>query len=529
MKYFKITNTKEIHFGFAYKTGLNIDSVPFQSNGSCCAGGLYFTTIDHIEEFYSFGCHLREVYLPTDHIDFRIVVDGNKFRANMIILGARYSLFDKSTYKKFHLKMSRNKFLPKLASEAGLPNVLRCLKKSIKFKRCADGAIDIASANGHTDVLDWWLTSKFQLAYSIDSVDLASQNGHVNVLDWWVRSGLELKYTEKAMCTAHLKVLEWWMRSGTDSSIRLKLKYSEYAVIHATRYGHIDILKWWVAFVPSVDMRKTYQSDVNPDGVHDPKVVFACVIDDASAYGHTNVLNWWVESGLEFAYSANAIDLASQNGHLNVLEWWNISKLKLIYTTEAINSASRNRHINVLDWWTTSGLELKYTSNAIDSASTNNHTDVLNWWCRSKLILLYTNLAIDRASGWGIIRILNWWVKSGLELKYTSNAVDSASACGHIGVLNWWVKSGLEFKYTKFAITDATGNDFVHIVKWWEQFEADSHKRFSFLEGGEQSKENDCLSQIKTNMNQLTMSALPANITTQTSSITLSSRINKND
>ena len=59
---------------------------------SCCAGGLYFTNSKNIFKFLDYGIYLREIILPTDNPDFRMIKDkeGDKWRANMIILGKRY-------------------------------------------------------------------------------------------------------------------------------------------------------------------------------------------------------------------------------------------------------------------------------------------------------------------------------------------------------------------------------------------------------------------------------------------------------
>src|SRR5271154_3905771 len=69
--YYKVTNESETHNGFVYHDGLNILDKPFQEHGSCVQGGLYFTTIEHIPEFYSYGLFIREVSFPEDDPYFR--------------------------------------------------------------------------------------------------------------------------------------------------------------------------------------------------------------------------------------------------------------------------------------------------------------------------------------------------------------------------------------------------------------------------------------------------------------------------
>ena len=101
--YFKITNAAENHNGFQYSDGLNVLKEKFNDNpdDSCCKGGFYFTNAENIFKFLNYGIYLREVTLPTDNPDFRMIKDkeDDKWRANMIILGKRYDLSSVDTFK----------------------------------------------------------------------------------------------------------------------------------------------------------------------------------------------------------------------------------------------------------------------------------------------------------------------------------------------------------------------------------------------------------------------------------------------
>ncbi len=105
--FFKVTNEKECHYGVQYKTGLVTDHLSFESTGSCTPGGLYFATKEHIPKFYYRGVWIRQVMLPTGIEGFKCVRDstGDKWRANMLILGERHSLGDPQTYLIFGLVM----------------------------------------------------------------------------------------------------------------------------------------------------------------------------------------------------------------------------------------------------------------------------------------------------------------------------------------------------------------------------------------------------------------------------------------
>ncbi|MEM4270567.1 MAG: hypothetical protein QXO70_00555 [Candidatus Pacearchaeota archaeon] len=96
--YFKVMNDKETHYGFKYKDGLNILQEKFDDNPkhSCCAGGLYFTDYKNLHLFINMitdATYIREVTIPTDA---KVVLDleGDKWRADKIILNKRYHLWD---------------------------------------------------------------------------------------------------------------------------------------------------------------------------------------------------------------------------------------------------------------------------------------------------------------------------------------------------------------------------------------------------------------------------------------------------
>lgn len=206
--YFKVTNENECHHNFQYQDGLNVDTKPFNKYGSCCEGGLYFSDKANIHKFYHFGVWIRKVTFPVN--DTYIVKDDSKWRANKLIMGPRFSMFEESTYSKFGIK-----------------------------KPC----MDLASQMGYIQVLNWWKYSGLELKYTSDALDSACRLGHVAVLEWWKCSGLELYYTSNAVDLAshegHVDVLEWWKCSG------LKLRYTGNALNWANQQGHLNVLEWW--------------------------------------------------------------------------------------------------------------------------------------------------------------------------------------------------------------------------------------------------------------------------------------------
>ena len=77
----------------------------------------------------------------------------------------------------------------------GLINILKKLKKNNEYF-ISDTGIDLASENGHINILKWFKNSGLELKYTDDAIDWASEYDHINVLKWFKNSGLKLKYTD---------------------------------------------------------------------------------------------------------------------------------------------------------------------------------------------------------------------------------------------------------------------------------------------------------------------------------------------
>lgn len=98
--YFRINNSQEHHYNHQYFDGLNYLSGEFNTSGSCTSGRLYFVDVDHIHDYFDYGIYLRDVYVPTENPDFRMIrVGSNKYGANMLFLSTKRCLSDFETYK----------------------------------------------------------------------------------------------------------------------------------------------------------------------------------------------------------------------------------------------------------------------------------------------------------------------------------------------------------------------------------------------------------------------------------------------
>jgi len=437
-RYFKITNRGENHYGYQYRDGLNILDKPFEPNGSCVAGGLYFTTAEHIHKFYSVGCYLREIYLCNSD-KFQMVPDPsrNKFRANMIILGPKYFLLDIKTYEKFGLIKPNKSALKQIVRNYGFFDFCNsecplfdfstfggfgCSKSLLKyivniacqcgfshFKKYAKHELNRSSMHKMVQLMCEYGIDSFlqnEIICSLDEripnyIEIATQHNQTNILHWFVKN----------------KFVDY-----------------EYVLLVASSCGQISVMNWL--------------KRCNPIFEYDCKSILY-----ASIYGHVNILKWWKKSELELRYDSDAIRLASMNEHIAVLNWWLNSGLELKYDCQPILDALLYGRIDILDWWMGSGLRLKYDTKVVNYLSRKRDFKMLNWLKNSGLDLMCDNYSIYFASCYGDIDILDWWLKSGLELKYDHRAMDTSSINGYTNVLDWWVNSGLELKYSRHKVT----------------------------------------------------------------------------
>ena len=137
MTYLKILNSAENHNDLQYVEGLNIDPIPFQPKGSCVAGGIYFTSAENITKFLDYGIWVREVTIPEGS---QMVKDpqGDKWRADKVILGPRKSLSEVSTWE----------YLVSVGADVRVHD---------------DEAVRWASLNGHLEIVKYLVSLGAQL------------------------------------------------------------------------------------------------------------------------------------------------------------------------------------------------------------------------------------------------------------------------------------------------------------------------------------------------------------------------------
>ena len=158
MNFYKILNESENHNGLQYKTGLNIDSKPFNPSGDCEPGGIYFARED-IFAFLHYGPWIRKVTLPKDAKIYENPGEPKKWKADKVILGERRKI-DLEVIKELVEEGANihadNDFVLRWVAKKGHLDIVKYLVENgadIHVKN--NYALRWAIENGHIDVVKY--------------------------------------------------------------------------------------------------------------------------------------------------------------------------------------------------------------------------------------------------------------------------------------------------------------------------------------------------------------------------------------
>lgn len=122
MKFYKFTCTNEVHNGFQFKDGLNVDTVKFNPSGNCSAGGMYFTDKEHIKNWAYLHTFVRDVTIPDDA---RVYIEYAQYKADKFILGPRKRIYDdydvisvlRQHWSSYQLRMMNPELMTRLIAD----------------------------------------------------------------------------------------------------------------------------------------------------------------------------------------------------------------------------------------------------------------------------------------------------------------------------------------------------------------------------------------------------------------------------
>ena len=196
MKFYKIMNNDETHHGIKYKTGLNVDPVPFNPSGDCEKGGIYFAGED-ILAFLDYGIWIREVVVPENAQVYENPGTPKKWKADQVILKKR---------KKITLKV-----IEELIAEGADP------------KADSSRALRWAAENGHTECVKLLIPVSDPKAGNSYALRKAAENGHTECVR------LLIPVSDPKADNSY--ALRWAARNGHTECVKLLIPVSDPEIV----------------------------------------------------------------------------------------------------------------------------------------------------------------------------------------------------------------------------------------------------------------------------------------------------------
>nr|AEX63278.1 putative ankyrin repeat protein [Moumouvirus Monve] len=254
--YFKITNKDECHNGFQYKDGLNILQGEFNDNPeeSCVSGRLYFSNQENICKFLDYGIYLREVYLPINDPNFKMIKNpvGDKYAANMITLGKRHDLGDLETWKYMisvgvNIHVNDDYALVWACYNGFLKIVKFLIKNGANIHADNDAPLKWAARGGYLNVVKFLVKNGANINVKNNCpLSWASEYGHLEIVKYLIECGANIHLDNNAALqfasrNGHYKIVKYLIKKGAN------ILAEDYNSLNlAAHNGHMEIIKYLI-------------------------------------------------------------------------------------------------------------------------------------------------------------------------------------------------------------------------------------------------------------------------------------------
>ena len=179
--------------GFQYKLGLNEDTQPLVTKGSCRAG-LHFAGIENICDFLDYGTKLTIVSVPDEE---PVYVDNGKFRSHKLIIERVIDLGTIDTWQYLR-------------------------ENGVDVAAGANAAVRWAACHGHLDVVRYLHENGADItARGNEAVRYAAENGYLDIVKYLHKHGADItaqhNYAVRwAALNGHLDVVKYLYENGVD-------------------------------------------------------------------------------------------------------------------------------------------------------------------------------------------------------------------------------------------------------------------------------------------------------------------------
>lgn len=327
-KFYKITYIRDNGEDFNC-----LDNTTYGQIGSSLPGGLYFTDVKYIFKFLGFGNYLREVTLPTMDNDFKYVAEGkNMWRANKLIFGNKYYLFNVETFK----------YLISLGA-----NYLNDNYDSLQW----------VAEHGYLDLVEYLISleglNNDQSAYKY-AIYAATKNNNFHIIKLLIDKGANIHKIHdplrKAVIANDLDIVKFLVEHGADVHAN-----NNRAVRRAAELGYLEIVKYLVS-------RGAYIRDCD-----DYAVVWATIND------HSNVVEYLISQGANVCAQRNrAVRCAISNGYLAVVKLLVDTGAHINHGITLFLEASRYGYLDIIEYLAEKGFNFRPILNDMIMCAHNN-------------------------------------------------------------------------------------------------------------------------------------------------------------
>jgi len=195
MKYYKVVNSEDGHYGLFYKEGRNIDPVDFNPQGDCQPGGIYFSRED-IFAFLTYGDKVYEV-TPISEI-YENLGKPKKWKCkeiNLKYIGETYAFETIKHLVEDGANVNANN--GELLCWASFHNDFELVKylvdKGANVRVKDDIALRWSATKGHLEIVKYLIEHKSDIHSCKENALLsACQYGHLDVVKCLVKNGADI-------------------------------------------------------------------------------------------------------------------------------------------------------------------------------------------------------------------------------------------------------------------------------------------------------------------------------------------------
>jgi hypothetical protein len=259
--YFIITDETGNFEEHRYHDGLNILNQCF-TKGKHSFGSLFFTDVKHILKYLNSAgkksVYLREIMLPINDPDFKIVChsSGEKWKANKIIVGKKYSLSNTKTFEylvssgtDIHINKDHPLCWAALEGHYDIVKYIIELDKRTVMRSDYEDALICASMYGHSEIVKLLIENGADVnANNSGPIIYASEKGQLLIVKYLVDHGANFCGDNNfpllmAFLNCHTDVVKYLVEHGASIQSRAS---DDYVVEHAHKIKNSPIVQFLI-------------------------------------------------------------------------------------------------------------------------------------------------------------------------------------------------------------------------------------------------------------------------------------------